>query len=98
MEGDKEKIWLVIDANIVFSALIKDDSLTGKIIFSDRFSLFFPEDGLIELNKYEPYISYIALALKLNCPIWSNDTDLKQQDRIKVYNTKELLEEFKNLK
>ena len=36
MEGDKEKVWLVIDANIVFSALIKDDSLTGKIIFSDE--------------------------------------------------------------
>jgi len=149
MEGDKEKIWLVIDANIVFSALIKDDSLTGKIIFSDRFSLFFPEDGLIELNKYESYIlkkrsnykqklsydyllscifevvevvpskyyedkikeayeimknidekdtPYVSLALKLNCPIWSNDTDLKKQNKIKVYNTKELLEEFKNLK
>ena len=41
---------------------------------------------------------YIALALKLNCPIWSNDTDLKKQNKVKVYNTKELLEEFKDLK
>ena len=145
MEGDKEKIWIVIDANIVFSALIKDESLTGRIIFSNKFSLFFPEDGLKEIEKYESYIlkkrnnykqklsydyllscifevvkvvpseyyedkikeayeimkdidekdtHYVALALKLNCPIWSNDNDLKKQNKVKIYNTKELLEEF----
>jgi predicted nucleic acid-binding protein len=39
---------------------------------------------------------YVALALKLNCPIWSNDTDLKKQNKVKIYNTKELLEELLN--
>ena len=38
---------------------------------------------------------YVALALKLNCQIWSNDNDLKKQNKkVKVYNTRELLEEF----
>jgi predicted nucleic acid-binding protein len=35
---------------------------------------------------------YFALALKLECPIWSNDKELKKQDSIKVYTTEEILE------
>jgi predicted nucleic acid-binding protein len=37
-------------------------------------------------------VQYLALALKLNCPIWSNDTHLKEQSFIKVFSTKELSE------
>jgi predicted nucleic acid-binding protein len=132
-----------VDANIIFSALIRDDSTTGKMIFSDKFKLFFPEDGLLELDKYEEYIInkrnknrkrilsyeyllnslfdhieivpskhycdkiveaydimkdidekdtiYVALALKLNSDIWSNDKHLKMQNRVKTYNTADLL-------
>ncbi len=35
---------------------------------------------------------YIALGLKLNCPIWSNDKDLKKQDKVKVFSTKDIVE------
>ena len=35
---------------------------------------------------------YFALALKLGCPIWSNDKRLKEQSKIKVFNTSELIE------
>ncbi|MBN2517441.1 MAG: hypothetical protein JXB14_01210 [Candidatus Altiarchaeota archaeon] len=35
---------------------------------------------------------YFALALKLGCPIWSNDKALKKQDVVRVYSTKELSE------
>jgi len=38
---------------------------------------------------------YFALALKLNCPIWSNDKKLKEQSEIKVLNTSELIELLK---
>ena len=34
---------------------------------------------------------YFALALKLGCPVWSEDKLLKKQDRIKVLTTSELL-------
>lgn len=34
---------------------------------------------------------FIALALALNCPIWSNDTDFKKQRNVKVYTTEDLL-------
>lgn len=33
---------------------------------------------------------YFALALKLNCPIWSEEKLLKKQDKVKVLNTGEL--------
>ncbi len=36
-------------------------------------------------------MAYFALALKLNCSLWSNDKALKQQNKIKVYNTTEVV-------
>lgn len=33
---------------------------------------------------------YFALALKLGCPLWSNDKKLKEQSQVKVYSTEEL--------
>lgn len=35
-------------------------------------------------------MAYFALALKLNCAIWSNDKKLKEQDKIRIYHTHEL--------
>ncbi len=37
---------------------------------------------------------YFALALKLNCPIWSEDKLLKKQSKVKALNTPELLAEL----
>lgn len=34
---------------------------------------------------------YFALALKLNCPIWTNDKKLSEQKFIKIYTTTELI-------
>lgn len=39
-------------------------------------------------------VEYFALALKLNCPIWSEDAFLKKQNKVKVFSTPELLEEL----
>ena len=138
LEGREEKIGLVVDANILFSALIKDTSITRELITSDIFDIYCPEFIFNELKRnmkkfiiskrgkdnqlltykeavetllcfikviptefYEDKIKesyeimkdidekdthYVALALKLNCPIWSNDNDLKKQNKVKVYN------------
>ena len=127
---------LVIDANVLFSALIKD-SFAYNLLFSGSFHLFTPEYIFTELEKHKEELlkktertdadffrlletlkrrivivpleelasyveeaekltpdpddmAYFALALKLNCAIWSNDKKLKEQDKIKVYNTHEL--------
>lgn len=37
-------------------------------------------------------VDFIALALKLDLPIWSNDPHLKEQSEVKVFSTKELID------
>jgi len=128
---------LVIDANIIFAALIKE-SKTTEIILDISITLYAPEYVLLEIeqhtkeilektsrkkeeleqiihllkkiitiipkNEIQQYIPeakkitsdqddimYIALALKLHCPLWSNDKALKKQEKITVYNTTELI-------
>lgn len=128
---------LVIDANILFSALIKD-GITTEILFESNLKLFSPDFLIEEYIKYENMIlkktsrtregitqimhmlkkiitvvpkeeysnfmkeadnvspdkkdvMYFALALKLNIPLWSNDKKLKEQDKIMVYSTEEIL-------
>ena len=39
-------------------------------------------------------IVYFALALYLNCPIWSNEKKLKEQNEVIVYATHELIKLF----
>lgn len=41
-------------------------------------------------------LAYFALALKLDCSLWSNDKKLKEQKQVKVFSTLELLELLKN--
>ncbi len=130
---------IVIDANVLFSALIKPGITRRILLFSD-FELFAPEFSIIEFKKHFPELkdktglpteelnrlldnlidsagimlvpfedfkskrtlaeeispdagdsAYFALALQLNCPIWSNDKALKKQEKVKIISTKELL-------
>lgn len=132
---------LIIDANILFSALIKKGK-TEELIFETDIHLFAPEFIFEEFDKYEQmilektqrtndefeelvtilkkkiktipneetekYISeakkispdikdsdYFALALKIKCPIWSNDKILKdKQKAVEIYSTKDLAKMF----
>ena len=130
---------LIIDANILMSALVTTKGFTYDLIFNDKIKLFAPEYLLEEFEKHKEEIikksnlskeelhlflslistrinlipnnefkefikqakeitpdiddtEYFALALKFNYPIWSNDKRLKQQDKIKVFSTKEINE------
>ncbi len=123
----------VIDANIVFSLVIKQGK-TYELFFKRDLELFAPEFLLTELLKYENLIleksglskekfeeiivklkkniifvkeidflhlqklaieispdikdiSYFALALYLDCPIWSNDKKLREQSKVIIYST-----------
>lgn len=129
---------LVLDSNIIFSALIKK-SITRNIILSDSFDLNAPEYIFSEITKHKKLLlrksklekrdfdalllllqkhihlvsnekydekmtiaedilkeiditdsPFLALALALNCSIWSNDGHFKQQDMVRAYTTKEL--------
>lgn len=63
-----------------------------KVIHSEEL-----KDYISEAEKITPDpndILYFALALKLNCPLWSNDKKLKEQNKIKVYSTEDLIKQF----
>jgi predicted nucleic acid-binding protein len=128
---------IVVDANILFSALIKEGA-TSELLFADDLRLFAPEFIFVEFSKHKESIlgktqrsegdfsrlieilsrrislipfsefqsfaeeadkispdpddaQYFALALKLHCPIWSNDKPLTKQSKIRVLSTDELL-------
>lgn len=129
----------VVDANILFAALIKD-SVTIEILVEEFVDYYTPEWILEEFYKnkdeilaksdrtldefekifeylkqritivpkddYQEFLDfaekiaphekdapYLALALKLKIPVWSNDRNLKEkQNQVKVYNTREILE------
>ena len=132
---------LVLDANVLFSVLIKKGK-TEELIFETDIHLFAPEFIFEEFDKYkvmllektqrtneefeellnilkkkiktipneetEKYISearkispdikdsdYFALALKIKCPIWSNDKALKdKQKAVQIYSTEDLAKIF----
>jgi predicted nucleic acid-binding protein len=39
----------------------------------------------------EKDVDYFAIAMKLNCALWSNDKELKNQQSVTIYSTSELL-------
>ena len=128
---------LVVDANILFAALIKK-SITSELLFRDDLHLYAPEFIFTEFEKYREFVKkktertdeefdellelfqrrvvivpiedikpfikkakeispdikdvpYIALALKLNIAVWSNDGPLKEQQKtVKVYATHDI--------
>ena len=130
---------LVIDANILFSAIIRQ-GMTSDLLVRTDLRLFAPEFILTEFNKYKAVIKrkskksndeferlieifqrritlvpeqefqsfigkaksfspdpkdtpYLALAMRLNCGIWSNDKPLKNgQTKVNVHSTHELIE------
>lgn len=47
-----------------------------------------------ELSPDPDDYMYFALALKLNCPIWSNDKRLKHQNIVRIYSTEDLVKEL----
>ena len=128
---------LVVDANSVMSALIKEGK-SAEILLSFSLNFYTPEyifeeieehkeeilekthrtkdefdsilmdikeviavipkedfeDYIVEAEKISPDsddVMYFALALKLNCGIWSSDKKLKEQTKIKVYSTGDLI-------
>jgi predicted nucleic acid-binding protein len=130
---------LVIDANILFAALIRD-SVTREILLFSSHDFYAPEytlrefkekipelirktklekkelleliDHLVQIANitFVPFedfkkqkqkaieitpdpddVAYLALAMYLNCPLWSNDKALQKQSVVKIITTKELV-------
>ncbi len=130
---------LVIDTNVIFSALLKDGK-TREILMRDDIETYVPEFFFTELMNYEEMIlkksnmgkdeyrvliellfmdvniiskeiffdelekakvimedidpddsAFLALAMKMECDLWSDDRDFEGQSEIKVWKTFEII-------
>lgn len=78
---------------------LAEEELDRAILFLSQRIKFLPS---LELNSFFPEaekispdpndVIYFALALKLRCPLWSNDKLLKKQSEVKVLSTAELIQ------
>ena len=63
-----------------------------KIVSADEFSSFMNKAKSVCPDPND--VQYFALALKLDCAIWSNEKLLKKQSKIKVFSTSDLIKEL----
>ena len=63
-----------------------------SIELKDSFKEFEPQAR--SLSPHDKDIPVFALALKLNCQIWSNELSFKEQSKIKVFSTRDVIELF----
>tara|TARA_Y100000310_G_C20500436_1_gene723708 strand:- start:321 stop:743 length:423 start_codon:yes stop_codon:yes gene_type:complete len=85
------------------SEIIKKTNITEKEFNNIRMDLAIAVE-FIPITEYKEFlkqalkttpdkndIDFIALALKLKLPIWSNDSLLKNQDKVKIFSTSDLM-------
>ena len=77
-------------SNEKFQELRKDLAICVEFVPPEEYKDFLGEASL-SLPNYPDDIDFLALAIKLKLPIWSNDLHLKSQNKIKIYTTKEFL-------
>ncbi len=82
------------------SRLTKEDLSWLQTILKHNIEVI-PEEEFLKFREKADEICpdkkdvvYFALALYLNCPIWSNEKKLREQDKVQVYATHELIRIF----
>ena len=76
-------------SNISKEKFLKDISLLSELIELKNASSSF-EDKADKLISHKTDVAFLALALELNIPIWSNDPHFKEQSEVPVFTTEEL--------
>lgn len=79
-------------SNVQFALIEKLLNVVIKFAKENEYSEFISEAKSISPDPND--VDFFAFALKLNCPIWSEDKELKKQSKVKVYSTSELLKEL----
>ena len=83
---------------------LKKSGLSKKD-FDKRKDEIFSRINFIEFKEYKEFIQealkglideddapYISLALKVKAPVWSNDKDLKKQEKVTILSTEDLVQ------
>lgn len=67
-------------------------ALTQHVQTFEKKVYFYQMAEAMNLAAHREDAHYLALALHLNIPIWSNDKGLKQQNTVEVYSTQQLIQ------
>ena len=81
------------DFNILLLNLLKRVKVIGAKRIVHNKKKAFDIIGKID----EDDVQFIATALTFNCPIWSQDKHFKKQNKIKVFNTSEMIGIYERL-
>jgi len=73
-----------------FDFYLKEIKKIVKIIDKREFSDFYEKAEEISPDKGD--VDFLALSLKEDCPLWSNDSKLKEQKEIHVLNTEDIID------
>jgi len=73
-----------------FEEALLDMQKFFKVIPKESFKEFESKAQELSPHKSDKDTPYFALALKLNCAIWSNEPAFKEQPEVEIFNTKEL--------
>lgn len=78
-----------------FKQIRKDLAIAVSFIPLEEYSELLKQASKISPDSED--IDFLALALKLKLPLWSNDAELKKQNKVVIFSTSELLDnsEFK---
>jgi len=79
-----------------FSELLSVFKDRVKLIPEQDFCQFMPEADKI-FPKHTKDAPYFAIALMLNCPIWSEEKLLKRQTKVQIFDTKELFDKLNSI-
>lgn len=88
-------------SEILVKSSLSEPELETQLALLEKRITFIPlpdfEDKVgeaYELGPDKDDVLYLALGLKHDCGIWTNDKDLKKQGAVKVYTTGELVKKF----
>jgi len=77
---------------IQYSVIIKLLQTVVDFVEEKDYETFFPKAKKVSPDPDD--IDFFALSFSLNCPLWSNDADLKKQSSLNVLSTKDLVEKL----
>lgn len=80
-------------SNISKEVFLEDISLIPELIELKSSSQTF-KDEADKLISHKIDAPFLALALELNIPIWSNDKHFKEQSSVEIFNTEDLRKEL----
>ena len=82
-------------SEITKEKFLEDISLLPEFIDLRNASSLF-EDKADKLISHKTDVPFLALALELEIPIWSNDPHFKEQLLVEVFTTKQLVDKLKS--